>query len=161
MASSNKESLDISAVLKDNDGIIHKLSYMYSNNREEYKDLRQDICYQIIRSHKRFKGDSKLSTWVYKVSLFTALSFIKKKPKPSQQLDEFNDKVGIEVRYDEWSTIFQQIKKFPELDRSLVFLYLEDKSYKEIAEIIGITESNVGVKLNRIKSKLKNYFKES
>ncbi len=161
MEGSDIESLEVTTVLKDNAGIIHKLSYMYSNNTDEYKDLSQDISYQLIRSYRKFKGDSKLSTWVYKVSLFTALSFIKKKPKPSQQLDDYKDKVGIEDRYDEWSTIYQQIKKLPELDRSLIFLYLEDKSYKEIAEIIGITESNVGVKLNRIKTKLKNYFKES
>ena len=133
---------------------------MYTNNNEEYKDLKQEISYQLIKAHRQFKGDSKLSTWVYKVSLFTALSFIKRKPKSHQQLEEVADSSFINHEFNEWDNVMQQIKMLPEIDKSLIFLYLEDKSYKEIAEIMGISESNVGVKLNRIKRKLKEYFTE-
>ena len=131
---------------------------MYTNNQEEYKDLKQEISYQLIKSHQRFKGDSKLSTWVYKVSLFTALSFIRQKPKVHQQLDVIANSVGANNEFNEWNTVLQQIKKLPETDKTLVFLFLEDKSYKEIAEIMDISENNVGVKLNRIKKKLKDHF---
>jgi len=145
-------------LLKDHGGIIHKLCFMYTNNNDEYKDLKQEINYQLIKSYGQFKGNSKLSTWVYKVSLFTALSFIKCKPKKHQQLEDVADIVSTTHEFDEWNTILEQIKKLPENEKSLVFLYLEDKSYKEISEILGISETNVGVKLNRIKKKLKEYF---
>jgi len=133
---------------------------MYSNNNEEYKDLKQEISYQLIKSHSQFKADSKLSTWVYKVSLYTALSFIKRKPRAYKQLDDVSNKLAIEDEFDEWNTILLQIKKLSETDKMLVFLYLEDKSYRDIANILGISESNVGVKLNRIKKRLKEYFRE-
>jgi RNA polymerase sigma-70 factor (ECF subfamily) len=147
-------------LLADHSGIIHKLCFMYTNNNEEYKDLKQEISYQLIKSYNNFKGESKLSTWVYKVALFTALSFIRQKPGSHQQLDELADYATADVQFNEWGNVLQQIKKLPEMDKTLIFLYLEDKPYKEIGEIMGISESNVGVKLNRVKHKLKEYFKE-
>ena len=131
---------------------------MYTNNSEEYKDLKQEISYQLIKSYQQYKGDSKLSTWVYKVSLFTALAFIKRKPRSYQQLEEVDDRSSVDYEFSEWNNVMQQIKKLPEMDKTLIFLFLEDKSYREIAEIMGISESNVGVKLNRIKRRLKDYF---
>ena len=157
----DNKSLEIVELLANNAGIINKLCFMYTNNTEEYKDLKQDVSYQLIKPFPKFKGESKLSTWVYKVSLFTALSFIKKKPLIAEPLDNYDDQIGREDGYSEWNTILSQIKRLPEADKTLIFLYLEDKSYKEIAEIIGISESNVGVKLNRVKKKLKDYFKEN
>jgi RNA polymerase sigma-70 factor (ECF subfamily) len=144
----------------DNKGIIHKLSFMYSNNSEEYKDLKQEINYQLIKSYDNFKGNSKLSTWVYKVAMYTALAFIKRKPQVHQSLAEIADIAGSNDEYNEWNNVMVQIKTLPDIEKSLIFLYLEDKPYKEIAEIMGITESNVGVRLNRIKTKLKNYFNQ-
>jgi RNA polymerase sigma-70 factor (ECF subfamily) len=151
----DNESLKL---LADHAGIIHKLCFVYTNNNEEYKDLKQEISYQLIKSYEQYRGDSKLSTWLYKVSLFTALSFIKRKPRSYQQLEEVADTSFIDYEFNEWNNVMQQIKMLPEIDKSLIFLYLEDKSYKEISVIMGISESNVGVKLNRIKKKLKEYF---
>ena len=155
----NKDQITLK-LLKEHEGIIHKLCFMYTNNSEEYKDLRQEINYQLIKSYDKFKGNSKLSTWVYKVSMFTALAFIRRKPQAYQSLGEVEDTEGANEEYNEWNNVLTQIKTLPDIDKSLIFLYLEDKPYKEIAEIMGITESNVGVKLNRIKTKLKNYFKQ-
>ena len=157
MIDKEDESLKL---LADHGGIIHKLCFMYTNNNEEYKDLKQEISYQLIKSYRQYKGDSKLSTWVYKVSLFTALSFIKRKPRVHYQLEEVADSSYVDYDFNEWNNVMQQIKILPEMDKSLIFLFLEDKSYKEIAEIMGISESNVGVKLNRIKRKLKEFFTE-
>jgi RNA polymerase sigma-70 factor (ECF subfamily) len=147
-------------LLKDHEGIIHKLSFMYTNNSEEYKDLRQEINYQLLKSYDGFMGNSKLSTWVYKVAMFTALAFIRRKPKMHQSLDEVANIEGDTREYDEWSNVLKHIKTLPDIDKSLIFLYLEDKPYKEISDIMGITESNVGVRLNRIKKKLKKYFNQ-
>jgi RNA polymerase sigma-70 factor (ECF subfamily) len=147
-------------LLTEHAGIIHKLCFMYTDNNDEYKDLKQEISYQLLKSYDNYKGDSKISTWIYKVSLFTALSFIRRKPKSHSQLEEVADTRYVNEEFDEWNNVLLRIKMLPELDKTLVFLYLEDKSYKEIAEIMGISESNVGVKLNRIKKKLKEYFTE-
>ena len=147
-------------LLTNHAGIIHKLCFMYTNNNEEYKDLKQEISYQLLKSHSKYKGESKLSTWVYKVSLFTALSFIRKRPKSYSQLEDVADSSYVNNEFDEWNIVLGKIKILPEMDKTLIFLYLEDKPYKEIAEIMGISETNVGVKLNRIKKKLKEYFTE-
>ncbi|MEN8248007.1 MAG: sigma-70 family RNA polymerase sigma factor [Bacteroidota bacterium] len=147
------------ALLKDNEGIIHKLCFMYSDNQEEYKDLRQEVSYQLLKSYPKYKGESKLSTWVYKVVLYTALAYIRSKPKGHHPIDNIDFAID-EKEDNDWNIVLEQIKKLPDVEKSLVFLYLEGNSYKEIAEILGITESNVGVKLNRIKNKLKEYFKE-
>ena len=155
----DKENVSLE-LLDNHAGIIHKLCFMYTNHNEEYKDLHQEISYQLIKSYKQFKGDSKLSTWVYKVSLFTALSFIKRKPKSYRQLEEIAETATVDDEFNEWNNVLQRIKKLPEIDKTLIFLYLEDKSYKEIADIMNISETNVGVKLNRIKNKLKQYFTE-
>lgn len=147
------------ALLKDHEGIIHKLCFMYSDNHEEYKDLRQEVSYQLLKSYPGYKGDSKLSTWVYKVVLFTAMAFIRGKSKSYQALNNI-DITSEDTDDNDWKMVIEQIKKLPDTDKSMVFLYLEGNSYRDIAEILGITESNVGVKLNRIKNKLKAYFKE-
>ena len=145
-------------LLRDNEGIIHKLSFMYTNNSEEYKDLRQEINYQLIKSFDKFKGNSKLSTWVYKVAMYTALAYIRQKPRLLHPLEEVAETIGSYDEYNEWNNVMVRIKTLPDIDKSMIFLYLEDRPYKEIAEIMGISESNVGVRLNRIKKKLKNYF---
>ncbi len=147
-------------LLRDHAGIIHKLCFMYTNNNEEYKDLKQDISYQLIKSYGQYKGDSKISTWIYKVALFTALTYIKRKPKTYKQLSEVEELASSASEDNDWSYVLKQIKKLPKTDQSLVFLYLEDKTYSDMAEIMGISETNVGVKLNRIKNKLKIYFNE-
>ncbi|RLD24453.1 MAG: RNA polymerase subunit sigma-70 [Bacteroidetes bacterium] len=147
-------------LLTEHAGIIHKLCFMYTNNNDEYKDLKQEISYQLLKSYGKYKGDSKVSTWIYKVSLFTALSFIRRKPKSYSQLEDVANTSFISEEFDEWNNVLLRIKMLPEMDKTLVFLYLEDKSYKEISEIMGLSESNVGVKLNRIKKKLKEYFTE-
>ena len=86
------------------------------------------------------------------------MAFIRRKPRSHQQLEEVDDRSFVDYEFSEWNNVMQQIKKLPEVDKTLIFLFLEDKSYREIAEIMGISESNVGVKLIRIKRRLKDYF---
>lgn len=147
-------------MLRDHTGMIHKLSRMYSNNESEFEDLKQEINYQLIKSYPRFRGESKLSTWVYKVALFTALAQLRKQRADVSFVSEIPERTT-PTEDNDWEELLIAIKKLPEIDRSIIFLYLEDRPYKEMAEILGITESNLGVKLNRIKKKLKNYFNKS
>ena len=141
-------------VLEDNAGILYKLSYMYTNTKEEAEDLYQEITYQIIKSYGRFKGDSKTSTWVYKVALFTSLAYLRRSRKRVKLIYDLPEIVN-EESDDHWTEVMVAIKKLSPIERSLIFLYLEEKSYKEIAEILELTESNVGVRLNRIRKKLR------
>lgn len=130
----------------------------YSRTEESLKDLVQEVTLQLWRSHKSFKGNSQLSTWVYRVTLNVCLSHSKRMKRKVETIplewksdsaaEEDTDKEQIEKLY-------AGIKRLKESDRAIILLYLEDKSYKEMSEILGITVSNVGVKVNRLKEKLK------
>ena len=148
-------STELSTLILDHAGMIHKLSYLYSNSREEYEDLQQEISYQILKSYPKFNNKSKLSTWVYKVALFTALAFLRKRKKQLVYTTNIPEWIA-EEEDDNWPEVLSAIKALPDVEKSLIFLYLEDHSYKEMANITGLTESNIGVRLNRIKNKLKS-----
>lgn len=136
--------------------IVHKVCSMYTDNKDDHQDLFQEILLQLWQAYPRFKGDSKLTTWMYRVALYTAISGFKKKQRIiSEGMDskayeyyEANDP----YRYENLQMAISTLSK---ADKALVMLYLDEKPYKEIAEILGLTETNVGVKLNRIKKKLK------
>lgn len=136
--------------------IVHKVCRMYTDNRDDHEDLFQEVLLQLWQAYPRFKGDSKLTTWMYRVALYTAISRHKKKQRiVSEGIDskayeyyENNDP----YRYE---NLRMAIDTLSETDKALVMLYLDEKPYKEIADIMGLTETNVGVRLNRIKKKLK------
>jgi len=144
-------------MLKEHAGILRSICFLYSNNKTEFDDLYQDMLYQLWKSLPGFKGNSKLSTWIYKVALFTALAHIRKKPRHKLvRIDHLENVQNDDESTDQWEKIELALKKLNKTERALMLLYLENKPYKEIAEIMGITESNVGVKLNRTKAKLKS-----
>lgn len=155
------DNIDVLNLLNEHAGILRKLCYLYTNSSDEFKDLMQEMNYQLVKSYPSFEGKSKLSTWVYRVSLFTALTWLRRKPR-EQPVEEFAfEPATDDAKDDPWPMIMHQIKKLRETERTLIFLYLEDKSYREMSEILGLTESNIGVRLNRIKTKLKKYFKDN
>jgi RNA polymerase sigma factor (sigma-70 family) len=147
-------------VLKENEGFIYKVTAAYTNNLHDKNDLLQEIFYQLWKSFETFNEKSKLSTWIYRVSLNVAIYQLKKSKKSiiTVPIDESafeyhtNDEIDDE---EKWTLLRQQIERLNMLDKGIVMLYLEEKSYEEIAEIIGISTSNVGTRLNRIKDKLK------
>ncbi len=147
-------------------GIIHKVCRMYCDNETDRKDLFQDILIQLWRAFPSFKGQSKFTTWAYRVAINTAISnYRKQKRRP--RLDGLN---GEELQIPDYSNFsFEQeeqtqllhraINKLTKIEKAIIMLYLEEHSYEEIAAIIGITKTNVGVKINRIKIKLKSILK--
>ena len=148
-------------MITQHQGIIHKVCGMYCHREEERKDLFQDIVLQLWRAYDSFKGDSKLSTWMYRVALNTAISgFRKQKRKPEQtplsdQILQIAHATGDPDWEEKRTFLYQAINHLSEVEKAIVMLHLEEHSYEEIAEIIGITINYVGVKLNRIKAKLK------
>ncbi|MGX9985423.1 RNA polymerase sigma factor [Chryseobacterium sp. POL2] len=151
---------EFSQLIKNNQGLIIKVSRLYTNSIEDEQDLFQEIVLQLWRSYDSFKGNSKISTWMYRVALNTAITLFRKKTKSplTDELDEvhFNYKQDEdEEKQAQISLLYKVIKLLPNVERAIVMMYLDDVSYKEIAETLGITEVNARVKMNRLKKTLK------
>lgn len=152
------DKLIFDKVLENHRGIIRKISMLYTNNREDQEDLFQDICFQICKSYRTFRDESQFSTWLYRVALNTAISQVRKKARKTPA-ETFYENIhyastGTEDSDDQVQQLFRAISVLNKIDKALILLWLEEKSYDEIAEILGITKSNVSVKLVRIKKVL-------
>jgi RNA polymerase sigma-70 factor (ECF subfamily) len=148
-------------ILGRHEQIINKVVRIYGVGAENRRDLFQEIVYQLWRSFGSFKGESSISTWLYRVALNTAITSLrksKKVPEHAELNDQFVRTPGsfdLSNRSEQVQQLYSAIRSLGEVDRALVMLYLEELSYREIAEVLGLTEDNVGVKLNRIKTKLR------
>ncbi|GAB0156034.1 sigma-70 family RNA polymerase sigma factor [Chryseobacterium sp. Alg-005] len=150
---------EFAQLIKDNQGLIIKVSRLYTNSLEDEEDLFQEIVLQLWRSYDSFKGNSKISTWMYRVALNTAITLFRKKSKslPTNELD-INHKDFVEdddEKQQQISLLYTVIKTLPNVERAIVMMYLDDLPYKDIAENLGITEVNARVKMNRLKKTLK------
>ena len=155
---------DYLKILEDNKGLIYKVANSYCNNEEDRKDLFQEISIQIWKSLHRYDKQYKISTWIYRIALNVAISYyrkIKTRQYQTASLAETSFDI-IDYQQDDTSVeidrLFTFIHELKELDRAVMLLYLENNSYKEIGEILGISVTNVATKINRIKIKLKQRF---
>jgi RNA polymerase sigma factor (sigma-70 family) len=153
------------SVIETNKGIIYKIANLYCKDTEDRKDLAQEIVLKLWKSFDNYNEHFKHSTWIYRISLNAAISFYRKemlRRKISTPFSEglFNIADFVNNKQIEQSTLFlnQFIAELKALDKALMLLYLEEKSHKEMAEIIGITETNVATKIGRLKIILKNKF---
>ena len=153
------------SVLQLNKGIIYKVVNSYCKNIEDRKDLVQEIVTQLWKSFDSFNSDFKHSTWIYRISLNVAISFYRKensRKRISIPLTEgiisFIGNDSPEGKEGDLSILQQIILQLKDLDKALIMLYLEEKSHKEVSQIMGISETNVATKLNRIKKVLKQKF---
>ena len=143
-------------------GIIHKVCRTYCDGQEERRDLFQEVVLQLWRSYGKFRGESKPTTWMYRIALNTAISGFRKKTRRPQYTGmpdyvmDIPAPEGDPDYHEKRSLLYQAIGQLSEVEKAVVMLYLEEKSYEEIASIMGITVNYVGVKLNRIKNKLKH-----
>lgn len=146
---------------QENQNIIHKVCRIYTSNQEAHNDLFQEITIQLWKAYPKFRGDSKLSTWMYRIGLNTAITLFRKS-KRSVKTQDF-DTVLYRIQstdYDDTEEeqlklMYKAIHQLSDIDKALIFLYLEEKNYKEISETIGISEVNARVKMNRIKTRLR------
>jgi RNA polymerase sigma-70 factor (ECF subfamily) len=147
-------------LIDQHQGIIHKICRLYRDSREDQEDLFQEIVYQLWRSASTFSGKSKFSSWMYRVALSTAIGTFRKKKPDIIYTAELPDHPELSHEPGEQKEqLFAALKKLDAADKAIITLYLEDLTYQEIAEITGITENNVGVKLNRIKNKIQQLLK--
>ncbi|WP_154859676.1 RNA polymerase sigma factor [Cyclobacterium xiamenense] len=140
--------------------IIIKICRAYTNSQEDFEDYYQEVCLQIWRTRNNFGGQSDWSTWVYRLALNVSLTLLKKKKNDPQLFtSEFLPNELVEtspVFPDEaLNHLYDAIKLLSEVDRGIVLLYLEEKSYQEIADITGTNPNNIGVRITRIKERLK------
>ncbi|MCS6821739.1 MAG: sigma-70 family RNA polymerase sigma factor [Microscillaceae bacterium] len=154
------------AMIKQHQGIVHKVCNMYcQGDKEDKQDLFQEILIQLWKAYPSFRHESKISTWMYRVALNTAISNMRKQKNSIKKVDIAAPALKIsEVEYDyeyeeKLKFLNQAIEQLNDIEKAIVMLYLEEKSYEEISEIVGITPNYVGVKMNRIKEKLKKMIK--
>ena len=160
-AKTNKVSTDFyNASILPFAAIIIKICRAYTNSQEDFEDYYQEVCLQIWRSKDNFHEQCKWSTWVYRVSLNVCLTLLKKKKSNGQVYftsDVLPDVLPTENRAfnDELlNQLYVAIRQLSEVDRALILLYLEEKSYQEIADILDTNANNIGVRVNRIKERL-------
>jgi RNA polymerase sigma-70 factor (ECF subfamily) len=148
-------------LIRQHQGIIHKICRLYRDTPEDRQDLFQEIVFQLWRSVPAFSSQSAFSTWMYRVALSTAIAtFRKKKPDIRYMpLVPEEQEVGEEPN-EQREQLLEALRKLNDADKALITLYLEDLSYQEIAAITGLSENNVGVKLNRIKTKIQQLLKK-
>jgi len=138
--------------------IIHKIVSFYVSDQEEKKDLFQEILLQLWRSFPSFEQRSSITTWMYRVALNTALLHQRKRFSAARTLEKYALEKGNKTDFqekDRISSLYRAIDHLGPLDRAIALLYLEEKTYREIADILNLTSSNVGVRVSRIKQKLK------
>ncbi len=140
--------------------IIVKICRAYTNSQVDFEDYYQEVCLQVWKSSDNFREESEWSTWVYRVSLNVCLTLLKKKNNNKQHFA--SDYLPPELVEDSYAfedeplnELYDAIRQLSEIDRGVIMLYLEEKSYQEIADIIGTTANNIGVRIKRIKIRLK------
>ncbi|WP_297795938.1 sigma-70 family RNA polymerase sigma factor [uncultured Eudoraea sp.] len=148
-------------IIKENEGVIFKITTVYTQDGQDQKDLYQEIVYQLWKSFDSFRNESKISTWMYRVALNTAISQFKKRKKHSittsidqvvlRQTENYNPDFENKLKI-----IYEHIHQLNILEKGLILLLLEGKKYEEIAKITGLSETNVGTRISRIKQKLKS-----
>lgn len=151
------DEMQFLALISSNQGVIYKIANLYRDTRDEREDLFQEIVFQLWKAYPSFRGDAKASTWIYRIALNTAIA-IYRKNKPAIQYTPILPDLPAEEPNPEYDLrkerLFSALRLLDDSEKAIITLYLDDFNYKQIAEITGISENYVGVKLNRIKSKI-------
>lgn len=147
-------------LIREHQALLYKATSIYTDNKEDQEDLFQEVVFQLWKYFDSFRNDAKITTWMYRVAMNTAITFIKKKkrrPKSVSVADVFSTQSDDkdDVLEERLKLLYQHLQHLNTLERGLIFLLLEGKSYKEIATITGLSDTNVGTKISRIKKKLK------
>ena len=152
-----KEFVDI---LNNHRGLIYKVCHLYCDDPEDRKDLFQEIVLQVWKSLGSFRQESTIGTWMYRIALNTAITHFRKEKRLGGKVSltgiDIPDLNDSNEKEDQLRELFKAIENLDRIDKSIILLYLEEKNYEEISEITGLTRTNVGVRLNRIKIKLSN-----
>ncbi len=151
-----KEFLDMIAA---EERVIYKVCYIYAKDQDNLNDLFQEVVLNLWKGFPRYRGDSKQSTWIYSIATKTCITFLRRSNTRPQTIPLTENMTRLMTNENEMSGQLQElnrlINQLGKLERALILLWLEERNYQEIADILGISKNNVAVKLNRIKEKLK------
>ena len=145
-------------LIDQNQRIIYKICYMYTNNPDDLADYYQETLINLWKAFPNFQNQAQESTWVYRISLNTCITFLRRKGnRPTTiPLTTEVEQIQNEAEEAQIKQLYNLINRLNPVEKAIIMLYLDDKNYEEIAAIVGTTTNNVGVKLNRIREKLKN-----
>lgn len=150
-------------VVRENKATIYTVCYMFSADKEEVEDLFQEVLIALWRGFESFRGESKVSSWIYRVALNTCISAERKKshrPDTARLTMDINLFSDTDEESRQAQMLRRRISKLGVFDRAIILLWLENLSYEEIGAIVGITANNVSVRLVRIREQLKNMSNE-
>ncbi len=151
-----KEFLDM---IEAHKRIIYKVCYMYANDQDDLNDLFQETVLNLWKSFTRYRGDSTYNTWVYRIAMNTCITFLRRSSTRPQTIPMTTDVARLAAEEEDVAgqlrELYRLINQLGKLERALILLWLEERSYQEMADILGISKANVAVKLNRTKEKLK------
>ncbi len=150
-------------LIQENAGIIHKVCHLYCHSAQDRQDLFQEITVQLWKAFPKFRNESKISTWMYRIALNTAISDFRKQqrriittselPAESTELQEHN----ILEQKERLALLQEAVTHLSDIEKAILMLYLEEKNYQEMEEVLGIGQANLRVKMNRIKEKLRRH----
>lgn len=148
--------------MKEHQGLIHKVCILYETDKEARNDLFQEIVLQLWKSFPTFRGEAKITTWMYRIALNTAISGLRKMGRKvkTEELEEYHFNISDEHEdhhEDDLQKLQWAIRQLSEIERAMIMMALDEVPYEEIAETIGITQNNVRVRMNRIREKIRNH----
>ncbi|MCF8335149.1 MAG: sigma-70 family RNA polymerase sigma factor [Bacteroidales bacterium] len=162
--SEHKQKEEFLKLISEHQDLIRKVAAIYYKNRADREDAFQEILVSLWQAYPTFRGESKFSTWLYRVALNTVISRFRKasnKVRKNQSDIQITDELlgsSKEDLSEEIECLYRAIEQLSDIEKAIIMLYMEEKTYEDIAEIMGMTQTNVGVKINRIKKKLKKIY---
>lgn len=164
---SNSTEATFLQLINQHKGILYKASRIYADSIEDREDLQQEIMIQLWKSYQTFKGNSEFSTWMYRVAINTAITFLKKeKQRANHHTDtphhfEFQNEEYNPSKDKQLEVFYKSVQELKPLEKAIIFYFMEGLSHKEIGNNMGLSEGNARVKLNRTKEKIQNIIKKS
>jgi RNA polymerase sigma-70 factor (ECF subfamily) len=154
-------------LIREHELLLRKICRVYAYTEADREDLFQEIIIQLWKAYPRFRGDSEFSTWLYRVALNTAITGLRKKKKDfigsyesAEPFEQIKDEdTSTEEGEEQLSQLYSAIRQLSEVEKAIVMLYMEDRPYTEMADILGISQGNLRVKMSRIKEKLRQLTK--
>jgi RNA polymerase sigma-70 factor (ECF subfamily) len=148
-------------LVSEHRGMLYKVCRLYCFTESDRQDLLQEIIFQLWRSYPSFRGEARISTWLYRIALNTAISGLRKQKRlvttvdPESLPTELQDIQYPAEKEEQLRLLYTAIDRLSEVEKALTMLYLEDRSYQEMEDILGISQNNLRVKMNRIRDKLR------
>lgn len=161
----SSEEKNFVQLVKQHQGLIHKVALMYEADPEARNDLFQEIVLQLWKSFPTFRGEAKITTWMYRIALNTAISGLRRKHRkpPTEDIHDrhlnISETQETDHREEDLQRLQWAIRQLSEIDRAMILMALEEVPYEEIADTIGITQNNVRVRMNRIRERLRKFMK--